>query len=645
MCGIAGIISLDNRTVDNNLLLKMARALSHRGPDDEQFIVFDTEKARFDLFRRGSTSGLAGNIGFAHRRLSIIDLSPDAAQPMSDEKGLVWIIHNGEVFNYLELREELTKIGYVFRTHSDTEVILKAYMEWGQECLNRFNGMWAFVIYDLRENVIFGARDRFGIKPFFYHTSEKYFAFASEIKALLHLPWIRREPNLTAIKDYLYFSRVDTSEFSFFTGINSLKPGHYFHLKRGRFHFQKWWDISKNTHTSIQDEEEIFKRFRNHLLNSVKLRLRSDVPVGTCLSGGMDSASIVSLANPILKEGFQRTFSIIQPGHPKDESPYIDRLINHFNVDAQKKAVTGKDLLNDLQKVICSQDEPFTSTSMYAQWKVFELAKNHSVTVTLDGQGADETLAGYPYFKMVYWSELFRKARLSSFVKEVYQDSTTLPKFGLNLLMTFSGFLPHRKTIALAKIKDPQYFTYWINKKHFRNIPLPHSRLKNIFQSHLNQRLHEVFSHDGLPALLRYADRNSMAHSLESRMPFMDHRLVSFLFSLPPEFKIRNGLSKFIMRKALKDDVPDYILNRHDKVPFLTSEAQWFRNDMRDLIMNVIHSDSFKARPYFKAHKVQRLYKKHLEGKIDASRPLWRILNLELWLREYMDGDRPSQEI
>ncbi len=639
MCGIAGIVCLDNQIVDNRLLLEMATALSHRGPDDEQFIVFNRNKTRFNLFRRGSASEVKGNIGFAHRRLSIIDLSSDATQPMSDEKGLVWIIHNGEIFNYLELKEELKKEGHIFRTRSDTEVILKSYMEWGQECLHRFNGMWAFVIYDLRKNVIFGARDRFGIKPFFYHTGKNYFSFASEIKALLQLPWIKKQPDLSVIKDYLYYSRVDTSESSFFAEIKSLKPGHYFILQRGQLHFQKWWRLEENTQSSIQ-EEEIFTTFRDILQSSIKLRLRSDVPIGTCLSGGLDSTSIVSLANPFLKEGAQRTFSIIQPGHPKDESPYIDRLITDFDVDAQKKAVSGNDLLNDLQKLIYSHDEPFTSTSMYAQWKVFELAKNHGVTVTLDGQGADEILAGYPYFKMVFWSELLRKARLSAFLREVYQDSKTLPAFGLNFLMTFSGFLPHRQTIALAKIKDPQYFTYWINKRYFKNIPLPHPHLKNIFQSPLNQRLYEVFSYDGLPALLRYADRNSMAHGLESRMPFLDFRLVSFLFSLPPEFKIRNGLSKFIMRKALKDDIPDYVLNRRDKVPFLTSEAQWFRNGMKSLITDVIHSDSFQTRPYFKPKKAQMLYENHLRGKIDASRPLWRMLNLELWLRRYTDGDQ-----
>lgn len=639
MCGIAGIINLENKPVDCSLLQKMAGSLSHRGPDDEQFVVFDSTKSRWSLFRRDNSPQFEGDIGFSHSRLSIIDLSSNAAQPMSDEDGQVWIIHNGEVFNYLELKDELLKRGYVFRTSSDTEVILKAYMEWGQDCLSKFNGMWAFVIYDMRKKVIFAARDRFGIKPLFYHFEKNCFSFASEIKALLLLPWIRRQPHLPAVKDYLYYSRVDTSEFSFFKDIRSLKPGYCFSLhirEKSQILEKKWWDLRDNIQEYQEDEEEIYGTFRNLLLESIKLRLRSDVPVGTCLSGGLDSSAIVSLANPLLKEGFQRTFSILQPTHPQDETPYINRLIDKFNVSAKKKIIDGHDLKKDLKQLIRSHDEPFTSTSMYAQWKVFELAKSSGVTVTLDGQGADETLAGYPYFKMVFWSELLRAARLSTFFKELYLDSKTIPRTGLNFLMAFSGFFPHRKMIGLAKIKDPQYRTSWINKEYFKGVSLPHSTLEKKFASPLNQRLYEVFSCDGLPALLRYADRNSMAHSLESRMPFMDYRLVSFLFSLPSKFKIRNGFTKFIMRQALKNDVPDFILNRRDKVPFLTSEALWFRKEMKDTITDVFHSESFRSRPFLIPSKAQLLYKRHLKGEIDASRPLWRILNLELWMREYM---------
>ncbi|MFH2041905.1 MAG: asparagine synthase (glutamine-hydrolyzing), partial [Acidobacteriota bacterium] len=593
------------------------------------------------LFRRSDVVQGHGSVGFAHLRLSIIDLSSDAAQPMTDEKSRFWIIHNGEVFNYIELREELRKKGYVFRSQSDTEVILHAYREWGEACLTRFNGMWAFVIYDLEKNRLFGARDRFGIKPLFFHSNGRHLVFASEIKALLQVPWIPREPFLPAVKDYLFYSRVDTSDTCFFKEIRQLKPGHFFTIdlnKGSELSIQTWWNMRDGLETPPKSEDEAAEGFREHLLNSVKLRLRSDVPVGTCLSGGLDSSAIVALANPFLKEGYQRTFSMVQPGHPFDETPYIDRLIKRYKVQAKKRAINGTDLLLDLQRLIKSHDEPFTSTSMYAQWKVFELAKQNGVTVTLDGQGADESLAGYPYFKMVYWAELLKTVKWGAYLRETRCASSSLLDFGINLASSFSGFMPHRRMIAMARMMDPQYKTFWLNKSYFKDVPLPHGQIEHLFSSSLNQRLYEVFVFDGLPALLRYTDRNSMAHSLESRMPFMDYRLVSFLFSLPPRFKIQNGYSKYIMRRALREDVPDYILQRRDKVPFLTSEAHWFRNEMRALILDVMDSESFRSRPFLLPSKVKMLYNRHLKGEIDASRPIWRILNLELWMREYIDS-------
>ncbi|MCG2814510.1 MAG: asparagine synthase (glutamine-hydrolyzing), partial [Candidatus Aminicenantes bacterium] len=380
MCGIAGIVSLEGAGVDSGLLLNMAQQIAHRGPDDEQFALFNPNGTQSILFRRSDVVQGHGSVGFAHLRLSIIDLSSDAAQPMTDEKSRFWIIHNGEVFNYIELREELRKKGYVFRSQSDTEVILHAYREWGEACLTRFNGMWAFVIYDLEKNRLFAARDRFGIKPLFFHLNGRHLVFASEIKALLQVPWIPREPFLPAVKDYLFYSRVDTSDTCFFKEIRQLKPGHFFTIdlnKGSELSIQTWWNMRDGLETPPKSEDEAAEGFREHLLNSVKLRLRSDVPVGTCLSGGLDSSAIVALANPFLKEGYQRTFSMVQPGHPFDETPYIDRLIKHYNVQAKKRAITGTDLLSDLHRLIRSHDEPFTSTSMYAQWKVFELAKQN----------------------------------------------------------------------------------------------------------------------------------------------------------------------------------------------------------------------------------------------------------------------------
>ena len=641
MCGIAGIVDMRQERIDPGLLLRMSDSLSHRGPDDEGFVLFDGKGRQDHPFVRNTGVRGSGSVGLAHRRLSIIDLSAQAAQPMSDEGGRYWIIHNGEIFNYIEVREDLEKKGHSFFSQSDTEVALKAYLEWGPECLARFNGMWAFVIFDLKERRLFGARDRFGIKPFFYHNNDSHFSFASEIKALLTLPWIKPEVNPSAVKDYLFFSRVDTSPQSFFKDIFSLPPGHYFVLDalEGKApQIEKWWDLPDAVNRFDYDGEDPYGSFRELLLSSVLLRLRSDVPVGTCLSGGLDSSAIVALANPLLKEGFQRTFSIVQPGHPMDETRYMDCVIEAFRVKSEKKIIGGKDLMGDLGRFIRSHDEPFTSTSMYAQWKVFELARGSGVTVTLDGQGADESLAGYEYFKMVYWSELLKRLRLGRFLEETGSGGDSPFRRIANMVMSLSGFFPHRRMISLAAVKDPQYRSSWIERGFFRDIPLPHDPLERAFKSPLNQRLYEVFAFDGLPALLRYADRNSMAHSLESRMPFLDYRLVTFLFGLPPDLKIRKGWSKHVLRESLKGDIPEPVLSRRDKVPFVTSEALWFRNEMREFIEDVFRSDRFLSRPYLRPKKVQELFRRHLSGKIDASRPLWRNLNLELWMREYIDG-------
>ena len=640
MCGIAGIVGRGNERLDFRWLEAMAASLSHRGPDDERFLIIDSGRGKESLFRRDIRPDFEGDVGFANRRLAIIDLSESASQPMSDETGQVWIVYNGEIFNYLEIRKDLIRLGHRFQTQSDTEVILKAYLEWGTDCLRKFNGMWAFVIYDFRTARLFGARDRFGIKPFFYHLSPRFFSFASEIKALLKLPWVEREPFFPAIKDYLYYSRVDTSRYTFFSGIHELEPGQHLEIEMRpefRLSLSTWWRLEENLEEIPRETNEVWEKFRDLLLSSIRLRLRSDVPLGTCLSGGLDSSAIVSLAHPFLEEGRQKTFSIVHPGFRFDESLYVDEIARNFQLIPHKKTISGRDLLQDLEKVIEAHDEPFTSTSMYAQWKVFELAKRHGVTVTLDGQGADELLAGYSYFKIVFWSELLQRFRLARFFKEIHSDSPSAGGSLMNGLAALSGFFSHRRMIALAGLREAHYVQDWIAKDFFKKIGFPHPPLEIKFSSRLNQRLYEVFAHDGLPALLRYGDRNSMSHSVESRMPFLDYRLVSFVFSLPPEFKIHDGLSKAILRRALKKDIPSLILDRRDKIGFVTPEAEWFRTDMKDRMKEVFHSSSLRARGIFRVRKLQELFQKHQDGAVDASRPLWRAFHLELWMRKYLD--------
>lgn len=639
MCGIAGILNKNKEPIDPSLLIPMAEALSHRGRDGEKFGLFDTRKGQQQIFTRSFIPDFKGNLGLAHRRLSIIDLSESASQPMSDENGKLWVVYNGEIFNYLEIKEQLQKKGHSFSTQSDTEVILKAYKEWGRNCLSRFNGMWAFLIYDADQKILFGSRDRFGIKPFYYHLSSHFFSFASEIKALFKLPWVSREPFLPAVKEYLFYSRVNTSQYTFFKNIHELKPGCSFTIDLNKeFHFQvkSWWDLPENL-PSAPRTEEAFEKFRELLLSAVKLRLRSDVPVGTCLSGGLDSSAVTSLAHHFLEKEKQKTFSIVHPGFQYDESFYINKLTSAKNITSFRDSINGEDLRENLENLIHAQDEPFTSTSMYAQWKVFKLAAQKGVTVTLDGQGADETLAGYPYFKYVYWAELLKKIKLTKYMKEVFAQESSFPGALWNLAASLSGFLSHRQMISAAGIKDPQYRHSFLNKTFFKNTPLSSTPLERKFRSSLNQRLYEVFSQDGLPALLRYGDRNSMAHTLESRMPFLDYRLVSFVFALPPHLKINTGWNKYVMRKSLGRDLPIEITNRKDKIGFETPEAEWFRSELSTWVEGILHSSSLKNRGFYDINHLKKTWEKHKKGVINASRPLWRVINLELWQRKYMD--------
>ena len=454
------------------------------------------------------------------------------------------------------------------------------------------------------------------------------------------MPWVSVEPSLPAIKDYLVYSRTNTSEHTFFEGISRLPAGHSFtiSLEHG-FHLQlkKWWDLPESALAVPEETADIAQKFRALLLSSVRLRLRSDVPIGTCLSGGIDSSAVVCLANPFLKEGNQKSFSMISPGFVHDESAYIDQIGKEFNIISYKTSLNGTDFLAEMDQLIQAHDEPFTSTSMYAQWKVFQLAKQNGVTVTLDGQGADELLAGYPYFKLVYWAELLQKRKFLRCINEVKSDSRSKAEIVRNLLMSLSGFLSHRKMISLAGFKDPQYKRDWLNKKYFRGIPLAYPPRRKKFSSRLNQRLYEVFNHDGLPALLRYADRNSMGHSVEARMPFLDHRLVSYVFSLSPDTKIHKGLSKDILRKALKKDIPSNILARRDKIGFDTPEEIWFREEMSRWLAEIIDSRSMNNRGFYNIPELKHLFERHRKGEVNASRPVWRAVNLELWQRKYLD--------
>lgn len=556
MCGIAGIISSDPSLVNITALTQMADALAHRGPDGEGFWINENN-----------------NAGLGHRRLSIIDLSDAAAQPMHYMNRYT-IVYNGEIYNYIELKKELLKAGYAFHTNSDTEVILAAFDCYKARCLQYFDGMFAFAIWDQKHQVLFAARDRFGEKPFYYSAENHCFSFASEMKGL----WAKGTEKTVDEKmllNYLTLGHVqnpsDKSQ-TFYKNICSLQPAHYLILDADSniFTITSYWDIDKQVSQKYSEAQALHKF--DHLLNaSIYKRLRSDVPVGASLSGGLDSSAIVSYIHQQLekKNGSSnfKTFSAVFPGFEKDESRYIRQVTEEFHSRNYQVTPTADSLLMDFEKIAFHQEEPFPSSSIYAQYKVFELAKQNNVKVLLDGQGADETLAGYHKYMHWFLQEIVSRSNFRHANKErhlLLENNIDL-KWGLKNIL--AAFLPSHASIALEKAEYKRI----IHNEDITRPLLQHLKGKEWDGIHkpivtkLNDILYFNTMCNGMEELLRYADRNSMANGTEVRLPFLNAELVQFIFSLPSTFKIRNGYPKWILRKLMQNKLPDSIVWRTDK--------------------------------------------------------------------------------
>jgi asparagine synthase (glutamine-hydrolysing) len=607
MCGIAGIVSFNGKNVSNDEIQLMMAQMNHRGPDDKgQFIE--------------------NNIGLGHLRLSIIDLSSDGHQPMFSDDSRYVIVYNGEIYNYIELRKELSK-RFTFRSKTDTEVLINAYRNWGINCLNHLNGMFAFAIYDRKHKSFFIARDRFGIKPFYYYLDKDRFIFASEIPALLAVLNERPLPDKVSIFDYLMFNRTDHNDSSFFSGVKKLQHGHYLEIIHNKVNIFRWYDLSERIGIPFSSPSE----FKETLSSSIKLRLRSDVPIGVCLSGGLDSSSIVSILLNDYNKSELNTFSAVFPNSKTvDESVYINEYQNELrNMHFVKPS--GETLYNDLPSFLRAHAEPVPSTSMYAQYKVMELAKDN-VVVTLDGQGADEQLAGYHYFFGIYFKYLLMNIKLKKFINEImHYIALHRSTYGIQMLLYF--LLPNtlKSMVAFNKRR-------YINKSFFDENRDLSSIVDNIYSSKsINNGLLDHFEYK-LEHLLKWEDRNSMWFSLEARVPFLDHRLVEKSLSMPDDMFIDKGYTKQILRKSLDNILPEKIRNRKDKIGFLTDEDQWFRSQpFKEYINDILHSRSFIERGYIDHEKAIKIYGKHLNGSVNASREIWKWINLELWFQHYID--------
>lgn len=562
MCGIAGIISNHPNAVDTGILQRMGNTLQHRGPNGEHHWLNEDS-----------------SVGFLHERLAIIDLSCAANQPMHYHNRYT-ITYNGEIYNYVELRSTLQQQGYTFHTQSDTEVILAAYACYGPQCVDHLDGMFALAIWDNETQQLFAARDRFGEKPFYYAVQNHTLYFASEMKAL----WAAGIPKAvqpTMALNYLTLGVVQNpadAGATFFKHIHKLPAAStlHFHARTSTLTIQRYWDIDKTSRIHISDEEAV-QQLSTLLQQSVTRRLRSDVALGTSLSGGLDSSTIVATLHDA-HAGQLQTFSAIFPGFEKDESAFIQQVVQQFNLPAHTTTPTAEGFVQDIEKLLWHQEEPVQSASLYAQYKVYELAKQNKVTVLLDGQGADEILAGYHKYYHWYWQQLVVEKGFAAAKKEVQAARSIGVQQPWGFANYMAAYLPAFTANRLEnKAYQQQLHHPFISKQYVQQYSNNSSLYKPTVRE-LNDILYFNTMQLGLEELLRYADKNSMSHGIEVRLPFLSHELVQFIFSLPAHHKIRNGYTKYVLRQSMQHKLPDSIVWRKDKTGFEPPQKQWMQH-------------------------------------------------------------------
>ena len=608
MCGICGIFNLDHQPVIEASVTGMMDAIRHRGPDDD---------GRF----------LENSVGLGFVRLSIIDLSPGGHQPMVSQDERYVLVFNGEIYNHIELRKELEHLGSRFRSHSDTEVLLESYIQWGDQCLHRFNGAFAFAIYDRKERSLFCARDRFGVKPFYYSIEGKTFIFASEPIALLKARKKAPAADHQRIYDFLVFNRTDHDPESFFEDIVKLPHGHVLKISDGKVLVERWYDLAARISPRSLAPYEYYDMLRS----SISLRMRSDVPVGLTLSGGLDSSSIASILCKDLGAADIHTFSAVyQKGTPCDESAYVELFRGQLK-NLHLIYPVHDELLRDIGRFVADQQEPFGTTSIYASYKIMSEASS-DVKVMLNGQGADETLAGYEDFHGIYQLQLLRSGRLARFFSESSAFiSTHRSLYGLKAALYYG--LPGKLQTSV-RVRDKGYLSPGFVKRHAASSTVTRKifRFKNMDEALLGHMEHK------LEHLLKWDDRNTMRFGIEARNPFLDYRLVEATLGSPDEAKISRGYTKSILRAAMKGVLPEKIRTRKDKIGFATPEAEWFRTPgFRKMILEVLESESFRSRGIIDPEKAKSLYERHCAKKISISKEVWKWVNLELWFRKFID--------
>lgn len=622
MCGITGGWWPAQPTTLNDRLARALAAMQRRGPDDRGYEVYPSP---------------AGVIALGHTRLSIIDLSDAGRQPMQSQDEAVSIIFNGEIYNYRELRTELEPLGYRFASESDTEVLLAAWRQWGRTCLSRLVGMFAFAVFDRMAATLTCVRDAFGIKPFFYTQELGSFLFASEVSAIKALKQERVRLDWQRAHDYLVHADYDSGARTFFEGILHLPPGHLIELDLASGALgepQRWWAPTIDEHRDlnfVQATELVRERF----LDSVRLHLRSDVAVGAALSGGIDSSAVVCAMRHIEPDLPINTFSYIADGSSVSEEVWVDLVNQHVGAQPHKITVGGAELVRDLEDMIIAQGEPFGSTSIYAQYRVFQLAREHGITVTLDGQGADELLAGYNGYPGPRLHSLLDNGELQRAWKFLNAWAEWPGRSRMSGVKHAIAHMTSGKLHDLLRRMGGAYSAAsWINSDLLReqgvSCGFPHTvPLHNERGRRVVEELAIALTQRGLPALLRHGDRNSMRFSVESRVPFLTTDMADLLLSMPEHYLISDaGETKHIFRAAMRGIVPDKILDRREKIGFETPEYAWLRT-MSNAIRSWLRVDL--GVPFLDQAEILKEFDLIIQGEKRFSWQVWRWVNFCRW--------------
>lgn len=631
MCGIFTVIN--NRKL-NYKINDFLSAIEHRGPDDFGWVDWNNGVPTFGK----EDSMLKGEVIQGHTRLSILDLSDLGWQPMRSDCGKYTLSYNGEIYNFIELREELKALGYSFKSESDSEVLLYGLIEWKEALLPKLRGMFAFTFFDSANAELIIARDFFGIKPLFYSQIDSDIAFSSEVQQLLLCEGVSAGSNAQSVYDYLVAGATEHSANSTFKDIKIFPPASYAKYKLGHskpIEIIKYWELNYTKRINPTFEEAV-KKVRELFLDSVRLHMRSDVPVGAALSGGIDSSAIVCAIRHINPNQEIHSFSFIADDEKLSEEKWVDIVNDHVGAHAHKIKATKNELIEDLDDLINTQREPFGSTSIYAQYRVFKQARSSGITVMLDGQGADEMLAGYITYQSTLLSHYIKKGRLVKAYR-FYKNCVANTSNNQSSLLqnTFHALVPSTfgKLIKRLFLKNKR--VNWLSNKWLADNNVNDNgsikRVKDI-SSPLHGHLKSSLCDFGIPHLLRYEDRNSMRWSIESRVPFLHVDLVEYLFSLPEEFLLNeDAKSKYIFREAMRGIVPDSILDRKDKIGFATPEKKWL-TQMDSWVQEQLQNS--KKMPMFNHEELKKEWDRVVTGKTAFDFRCWRWLNLIKWLNQ-----------